>query len=373
MQKIIKTVLTIIKWIVVSGILLFSVATLSGGSYLQTLILLVIAAALIWWPEKQFGTGWSSKRIALSRVFFIFIMIVLEVAVSLPNSKDTIYRNDRLKDQLMRIYEEQEKAWPVDHENIFIKTGYGEVHVLACGSITNPPIIMMHAASMGAHSWAENLGPLLPYYRIYAIDNIGEGNKSNLADVQKYPSNGKELADLYAEIADSLGVSASHVFGASNGGFIAQNFAYYYPELVTSLSLFGPMGLMPLTNRSVMKMALPSMYPFHFLRENTLKWALGTDPKVINSYGDWFDCILKATIPSFAHPVPMTTAQKQSINVPVLLFLGTHDPIVGDSKHAARTAQDYPDIRIEVMDSGHLIAVEKADSVNEIIREFLVF
>lgn len=366
-----KIILKITKWIIIAGILLFSIATLSGGSYLQTLILLLIVAALIWWPEKYLKKDWNRRQIRWSRAFFILIMIVLNVAVSLSNPKETIYRNDRLKDQLMMIYEEKENAWPIEHENIYITTEYGEVHILACGSINNPPLIMLHAASMGAHSWAENLDPLVDHFRIYAIDNIGEGNKSSLDNALNFPSDGRELADLYAEIADSLGVISSHVFGASNGGFIAQNYAYYHPQRVKTLSLFGPMGLMPLSNSSVMMMALPSMYPFKFLRENTLKWAIGTDPQVTESYGEWFDCILKSTIPSFAKPVPMTKEEKQDVDIPILLFLGTNDPMVGDAELAARAGQEYPNIRIEIMESGHLIAVEKADSVNQIVREFL--
>jgi len=39
---------------------------------------------------------------------------------------------------------------------------------------------MFHAASMGAHSWAENLEPVINHYNIYAFDNPGEGNRSEL-------------------------------------------------------------------------------------------------------------------------------------------------------------------------------------------------
>ena len=80
--------------------------------------------------------------------------------------------------ELMNIYDQKVKDWPEDTEDIYIKTSYGSVHVLACGSKYKPPLLLFHAASMGAHSWAENLEPLLSNYRIFAIDNIGEGNKS---------------------------------------------------------------------------------------------------------------------------------------------------------------------------------------------------
>jgi hypothetical protein len=34
-------------------------------------------------------------------------------------------------------------------------------------------------------------------------------------------------------------------------------------------------------------------------------------------------------------------------------------------------AEEYPDIRIEVLDSGHLVAVEHEEYVNSIVSEFL--
>ena len=243
--------------------------------------------------------------------------------------------------------------------------------MLVCGSEELPPLVMLHAASMGAHSWAENLEPLLNNYCIYSFDNIGEGNKSQLKDALNYPANGKEIAGLYASLFDSLNIESAPVFGASNGGFIAQSIAYYYPEKVQSLALFGPMGLTQLTNNSIMMLSIATMYPFQFVRNAVTKWALGEDKYCNEKYGDWFNCIMKATIPSVAQPVPMTTRQKHKMDMPVLLFLGTDDKIVGDASFAEQTAREYPNIHIEVLESGHLMAVEHKDYVNQKIKEYL--
>lgn len=130
---------------------------------------------------------------------------------------------------------------------------------------------MLHAASMGAHSWAENLEPLLDNYCIYSFDNIGEGNKSRLKEALNYPESGKEIADLYADLLDSLKIESAPVFGASNGGYIAQVLAYYHPEKVEKLLLFGPMGLTKLTDGSIFMLSVASMYPFQFIRNAVAK------------------------------------------------------------------------------------------------------
>lgn len=235
------------------------------------------------------------------------LLFIINIILIKGTENKSIYISEEDENELYSIYDQKLSDWPENTEDIYIETKYGKVHLLACGAKENPPLLMFHAASMGSHSWAENLDPLLNHFRIYAIDNIGEGNKSRLNDVMIYPETGKELADFYASIADSLGVYRSPVFGASNGGFIAQNYAYYYPERVESLALFGPMGLTKLSNGSIMMLSLASMYPFQFIREYVTKWALGSDETCIAKYGDWFQCILKGTIPSLAKPVPMTT------------------------------------------------------------------
>lgn len=369
-MKALRIIAQIVKWIFITGIILFTLSLFLNKSYAQTILFLLIAATLAWWP-KSISKKWNKKVAAISRIGFLVILILIKIVFLKGEPKTTIYTSEENRETLMAIYEECKSYWPKNTEDIFIETEYGKVHVLACGKKDNPPLLMFHAASMGAHSWAENLEPLLESYRIYAVDNIGEGNKSQLKDALNYPNSPKEIADLYASIADNLRIESSPVFGASNGGYITQVYTYYYPEKVESLALFGPMGLTQLSVKSIFMLGAASMYPLQAVRNGVTNWAIGNDEYVNQKYGDWFNQIMKATIPSVAMPVPMTTEQKKQMDLPVLLFLGTKDAIVGDAEIARQTALDYPNIQIEILDSGHLISVEKADFVNATITEFL--
>jgi pimeloyl-ACP methyl ester carboxylesterase len=161
------------------------------------------------------------------------------------------------------------------------------------------------------------------------------------------------------------------VIGASNGGFIAQTYAYYYPERVESLILLGPMGITQLSGKSIFMLAAASLFPMDPVRDKVTHWAYGDDPVCHERYGDWFELILKGTIPSVAKPVPMTSEQKKEMNLPVLLFLGTNDPIVGKAEVAQEAAMEYANIEIVILNSGHLIGVEKQKEVNDRIDRFL--
>ena len=217
MKSILKTIIHIIKWIFILLILLFSLATFMGKSYLQTFTLILIAISIIWWPvflKKK----WNKTASLISRIGLIFILLVINIVVFKPETKTSIYLSEGHKNDLMSEYDKLRTEWPEDTKDIFIETRYGKVHVLACGKKENPPLMMIHAASMGAHSWLENLEPLIEHYRIYSFDNIGEGNKSELRDALVFTQNGKETADFYASLADTLDIKSCPVFGASNQG-----------------------------------------------------------------------------------------------------------------------------------------------------------
>jgi pimeloyl-ACP methyl ester carboxylesterase len=370
MKTTLKIIGHIFKWILILLIVIFSVATLVGGSWLQTMLLWMLCLVIAWWPH-HFRDRWSRGVSLVVRLVLIVVLFVVSFTAFKPEPKSSIYLSEEGRSALMEIYDRKMADWPAGTQDIYIKTRYGKVHVLACGSPGNPALVMVHAASMGAHSWAENLEPLLDHYRVYSIDNIGEGNKSELSDPLVYPSNQEEIADHLAFILDELDIRKAVLFGASNGGFVTACLASYYPERAEALCLFGPMGLTKLTGGSIMMLSIATMYPFQFVRDRVANWAIGEDPYVKRKYGDWFDCIMRGTVPSVAGPVPMTDGQKAKMELPVLLFLGTRDRIVGKVETARRAAEVYPNIRIEVLESGHLVAVEHAEKVNSVVKEFL--
>ena len=198
----------------------------------------------------------------------------------------------------------------------------------------------------------------------------GDAGKSTLSDVGNYPQNGRQQGELYAEIADKLGVEKAYVVGASEGGFIGTNYALYAPERVEKLVLLGPMGYAG-TTESIVRIMLVQFFPLKPMRESTVPWAFGDDPQVVNEFGEQLRLLMAGGVPKKATPVRFTAEQRQSLEVPVLLILGQKDNLVGDPEAARALVQDIPDIRVEVLDTGHLIGAEQPEKVNALILEFL--
>jgi len=120
-------------------------------------------------------------------------------------------------------------------------------------------------------------------------------------------------------------------------------------------------------------MMVASMLPRPAVTERTSRWALGTAPAVTERFGAWFTAVLEAVAspPRVARPVALEAQEFERIELPVLLILGTRDPLVGDPAKAAKSASALPDLRVKTLESSHLIAVEQADEVNELLAGFL--
>ena len=132
-MKTLKIILQILKWIIITGIVLFSLALFLNKSYLQFLIFLVIAATLAWWP-KFISRKWNKKAASISRFGFLIFLVLVKVVFLKGEPKAAIYTSPENQEKLMTIYNEKVSAWPENTEDIFIDTEYGKVHVLACGS-----------------------------------------------------------------------------------------------------------------------------------------------------------------------------------------------------------------------------------------------
>ena len=285
-----------------------------------------------------------------------------------------IYRSDGARRSVFESYDRLADEWPVARDDLDVETDFGSVHVLTAGPVDGTPVMLLHAASMGAPSWGPNAGPLVEAgFRLFAVDHIGEAGRSVLRDPTRYPSNDEQVATLYSQVADRLGIQRGPVIGASAGGQRALRYALAHPERVSHLALIGPMGLTPLGIRAVFKMMMASMRPTRRRIASTARWALGAAPAVTAGYCQWFEVVLRsvASPPRVARPTATSTDELRAITAPTLVVLGDHDNLVGPSDRARRRATSIPDVEVHVLASSHLVNVECALAVNQMLLDVL--
>jgi pimeloyl-ACP methyl ester carboxylesterase len=252
-----------------------------------------------------------------------------------------------------------------------VDTQYGVIHVIASGPEDAPPMMMLHASGVSSWSWKFNVEGLSQYYRTYAIDTLGDVGKSEYADLNHIMRTGEDQATLYVEIADQLGIEKSVVVGASDGGAIASHYALQYPNRVEKLALMGPMGYAGATE-SIIRIAFAQFFPLKSVQRSTFLWAFSDSDKLIEEFGEWFTMTMTGYTGGTIRVAPamLSAEQRQSFQMPVMFIFGTRDNLVGDPQAAKELVQDVPDVRVEIVEAGHLMGGEIPEECNQLILDF---
>lgn len=360
---------TVLGWLFTAVFGLLIVSMLLLHNWLHAFVLLLVLLLVLPPVSSLLKTRFDLTIHPLLRGVVIFVLLFVFVRLLTGEEATSIYASPEVKAQFLAIYDAKMAEWPVPYEDIFLDTEYGVVHVIASGPEDAPPMLLLHASGVSGWSWKFNVADFSQDYRTYAIDLIGDAGKSEFANLTHILKTRQDQADLYADICDKLGLEKVYVVGASEGGFIGSNFALYYPERVEKLALLGPMGYAGATE-TVTRIMLTQFFPLKQVQESMLHWAFGDGPELNEEVGEWFRLFVTQTVPQKVAPLPLPAAQRQSLSLPVLFVFGKGDNLVGDPEAARALVQDMPDVRVAVVDAGHLMGAEAPELVNELVLNF---
>ena len=360
---------SILGWIfgILLGILALSMF-LTGNT--QRGLILLLAILLLLPPVQTLIKSLTGQTIPpLIRIVGAVVMVGLFGWLMSREGKTSIYFTPQVQTQMMAIYDAKLAQWPAPYETRYVETSYGKVHVIISGPEHAPPVLLLNAGQMAGWSWMANVGALNQNYRTYAIDTIGEPGKSQLRDINHFPQNGREWSDLLVEITDELAVEKAFVVGASNGGFLALNYAIHQPERIQKIALLGSMGLTPSTNENIMRITFSQMFPLKWVQDSTIRWSFGDDPELRAQIDEWFRLVFQCA-PQETPPITMKAEELQRVNVPTLAVLGTRDNLMGDLGAVRALASNVPGIQILEIEASHLMGLEAPETCNQLILEF---
>ncbi len=305
----------------------------------------------------------------LLRLGLIIVSFIVFGKLLLGGEVNSIYKSPEIKAEFRSLYNEKMKSWPVPYRDLFIDSEYGKIHVIASGPAGAPPLLLLHASAVSSWSWKYNIAGLSKKYRCYAVDLIGDVGKSEFTDLKNVLKTGEDQAKLYAHISKKLGADRAFVAGASEGGFIATNYAFYYPERVRKLVLLGPMGYSGAIG-SVIRIMFAQFFPLKSIQESTFSWAFSNNPVLRTEFSRWFPLVMTGYNPVKVSPLPFPASVRQQLRVPVLFVFGRKDNLVGDPETARRQVQDIPVVKVRIVDAGHLMAAEIPEEINGLMDEF---
>ncbi|TWM34342.1 putative carboxylesterase nap [Bacillus paralicheniformis] len=272
-----------------------------------------------------------------------------------------------------QAYKESLGLWPVHYKSFYVSTRFGQTHIIASGPEDAPPLVLLHGALFSSTMWYPNIEDWSSKYRTYAIDIIGDKNKSIPADLCGTRAG---YADWLLEVFDALGIEKSHMVGLSLGGLHTMNFVLRAPERVESAAILSPAETFLLFHHDFYQYALSLTEPDGV--ENFLNWMM-TDRNVLHPvFAEqfhagvmWQDGLRQPKPNADGFPYVFTDDELKSVKVPILLLLGEHEVIYDPQSALHRASTFVPGIEAEIIkQAGHVLSMEQPQYVNERVLRF---
>jgi pimeloyl-ACP methyl ester carboxylesterase len=241
-----------------------------------------------------------------------------------------------------------------------------DTHVLVGGS--GPPLVYLHGAAP-AGVWLPVHERLAERFTVYAPDHPGFGGTER----PEWLAGMDDLVLHYEELFRALALERPVVVGFSLGGWIAAEFAVFYPERVGALVLLNAGGL------HVDGALIPDLLG---LDAETLARTVFHDPEAaaayfgarrgleerLNQFRAMTTLALLAWNPWFD---PQLVGRLRRIRAPTLALWAEHDrlipPVYGET-YRDRIAG----ARLEILpDCGHMAAIERPEAVAGAVTRFL--
>jgi pimeloyl-ACP methyl ester carboxylesterase len=245
---------------------------------------------------------------------------------------------------------------------------------------TGQPVLLIHAGIADCRMWDEQVSSLSRRHMVVRCDMRGFGGTPR----------GSIRFSHYRDVAtllDSLGIERAHVVGASFGGRVAIDFALAYPERVCSLVLCAPAISGALPSPEVMAIdSTEEAFAARGDREGAAEfdvrtWVVGPfrRPSGVSSSVRRRVKEMQLHNLSLPHPdgaeslplEPRAMTRLGDIRARTLILIGNKDVQFFQSLSAI-AAKEIPNAkRIVVPGVAHMINMEKPETFNRIVREFI--
>lgn len=250
----------------------------------------------------------------------------------------------------------------------FVETPAGTIRYAKRGDGAET-IVLIHGFGGDLDNWLFNIDALAAKATVYALDLPGHGRSTKKLEEPSLAG----LSDALIGFMDAVGIDSAHLVGHSLGGAVALQTAIDKPARVKSLTLISSAGLGPDINgsyidgfvaaasRRELKPVLEQLFEepglvSRQLVDDVLKY------KRIDGVSEALTSLARGLFANDRQSAVLTD-DLAKVAQPMQVIWGAYDQIIPAS-HAA----DLPSAKVEVIDdAGHMVQMEKASRVNELI------
>jgi pimeloyl-ACP methyl ester carboxylesterase len=266
--------------------------------------------------------------------------------------------------------------WQVRYTEFNISTSFGETHVIASGPETAPPVVLLHALFATAMSWYLIVPKLSEHYRVYAVDIIGEANKSRPT---RPITSLDDFMQWFTELMDGLKVAQMYLVGNSFGGFTAAYYAMHLPDRIRKLVLIGPAAtiypMWPFYINMFIPKAMYLFFPWLPGLKQTMRrsidWMVAGLPGEHLWENLFYQVMVHGGNTNQVFPRVYSNEELVQIKAPTLLILGDHEKIYPLQKAIQAAKNLMPEIQVQMIPGAHHItALAQPDLVNTCLQNF---
>jgi pimeloyl-ACP methyl ester carboxylesterase len=214
-------------------------------------------------------------------------------------------------------------------------------------------------------------------YRVYAVDVIGEGNKS--CPVKPIRSM-DDFLQWFTEVIDGLGIDTLYLVGNSYGGFTAAYYAMKLPERVRKLALIGPAATISPMLPFYIHMFIPKAMYMVFRKlpglERAMRHSVNWMHKGLTPDALWeplfYNSMVCCGLINQVFPRAYSEAEFAQVKAKTLLILGDKEAIYNDLHSALSSARRLiPNVEVHLIpDAHHITALAQPEKVNKRLLYF---
>jgi len=256
---------------------------------------------------------------------------------------------------VLAAYRQVLSDWPVPHESHHLATRAGSTFVVSCGPEHGPALVLLHGTLSNAASWMFDAERWSEYYRVHAVDIIGE---PGLSKGTQPALDSDAHAQWLDDVLDALGVESAAFVGLSFGGFLALDYALRRPARVNALVLVSPSGIG--RQRAFLLKALPLLLLGRWGRERLRRAVMGPAPLHAPARAQPLLDLL-ALIRAEVRPRPLripriSDERLATLHPPAALVMGARDALIDTPAAAERMKRLVPTADVTLLaDAYHYI------------------
>lgn len=154
--------------------------------------------------------------------------------------KGSIYKSEEGKRKIVQHYESYLPLLNFDVERRYVKTSFGNTHVLVAGPAEGKPMFVLQGGNCINPMTLSWFSSLVEKYRVYAPDTLGH---PGFSDETRMSGKDQSFARWIEELMDFFHLSRCAFVGPSFGAGIILRLASFMPEKIDCSILVSPAGI----------------------------------------------------------------------------------------------------------------------------------